>query len=334
MKNMPPDPLQHVPTDDELGRNFQQFLDIATNVPESSPSRGIGINEAGILNQEIYIHVRDIEGKNEYKPVLCKLQIASNLEGHRGVHMSRFEEALFAIAQDRHESIDEFTLALARAVRDGQGSTGSVIRVEGIYIHDHRTTKSQRISHDKLYLLGEAEINKDNEKVRTGIRAYNMNACPCTRAHTKYAAVPDLQQAGFNPDQIRAIIDIMLTGTHTQRGLVTVVIDKTAPAITSGSLFGVIDRSTHLVYELLKRPDEYELVSRTLRDSQYAEDVVRETAFNVYQTFAAVAPETTHVDVESLLHDSIHIHDVRSIISATIGDLAKDIRASGASVTT
>ena len=95
MEKMSSDPLHHVPTDNELGEDFSRFLSAATNVPESSPSHGIRINEAGILNQEIYIQVRDIEGKDAYKPVLCKLQIASNLEGHRGVHMSRFQEALF-----------------------------------------------------------------------------------------------------------------------------------------------------------------------------------------------------------------------------------------------
>lgn len=327
MENMHFDPLRHIPTDDELGSGFQHFLEVATNVPESSPARGIRINEAGILNQEIYVQIRNITTKDGYKPVLCKLQIASNLEGHRGVHMSRFEEALFEIAQRQHESIDEFAITLARAVRDGQGSTGAVIRAEGIYLHDHRTTKSQRISQDRLYLLGEATIHGDDERVRTGIRAYNMNACPCTRAHTKYAAVPSLEKAGFNHDQIRTIIDIMLTGTHTQRGLVTVIIDQTASEITSSNLFRIIDRSTHLVYELLKRPDEYELVSQALRDSQYAEDVVRETAFNVYQTFAPVAPKTTQFEVESLLHDSIHIHDVQSKISTTLGAVAKDIEA-------
>jgi len=321
----PLDSLSHVPDNSELGEGFSQFLRTTSDVPESSPSRTISIDEAGICHQDVFLQIRDIAGAETYKPVLCTVQISSSLSGHRGVHMSRFEEALFATAQAKHESIDAFALALARAVRDGQGSTGSTIRAEGIYLHEHPTSQSNRISHDKLFLLSDARLQGDTEHVRTGVRAFNMNACPCTRAHTKFSTIPELQKAGLTPDQIRDVLSIMLTGTHTQRGLVTVTMDKTVPEITSGNLYGIIDRSTHLVYELLKRPDEYALVTETISDSQYAEDVVRETAFRVYERFADAAPATTHVDVESLLQDSIHIHDVRSVISRTLGQIGEDI---------
>ena len=327
MNKPPSDPVNYELQDGDLGDGFEEFLDTVTNVPQAPPLQGIYINEAGIANQSAYVQIRDIEGKDVYKPILCNLQISSSLEGHRGVHMSRFEEALFEATKEKHDSIDAFAIALTRAVRDGQESKGAVIRVEGIYIHERTTRRTNRTSHDKLYLLSEAEVDGDIERVRTGVRAYNINACPCTRAHTKYSAVPALQEAGFQTNEIRRILDIMLTGTHTQRGTISVVIDKTAPDISSGNIYGVIDQSAHLVYELLKRPDEHELVSRALARPQFTEDVVRETAFNLYQEFREMAPGTTCVDIESLLHDSIHIHDVRTKISTTLEKIAADIES-------
>lgn len=323
MQKPPHDPVNYELRPGDLEGDFQKFLDTLTDVPASPSLQPIAIDEAGIANQQAYIQLQDIEGKGLIKPVLCDIQIGAMLHGHRGIHMSRCEEALFEVAAIPHPSIDHFAVALARAVRDKQDSRGCVVKVAGTYLHGHVTHATKRESHDKMYLLSDAMVDGDKENVSTGVRAYNITACPCTRTYTKYSVVPALVEKGFTLEQIRDILNITLTGTHTQRGTISVIVDKTHEEITSGELYRILDQSSHLVFELLKRPDEHDLVVRALKRPQFTEDVAREVAVNSYRRFGQVASEDTHIEVESILHDSIHIHDVRTKIVTSLGKLGK-----------
>ena len=328
MDTPPQDPVNYELQRADLEGDYTAFLHTLTDVPESPSLQPINIDEAGITNQQTYIKLQDIEGKGLVMPVLCDIQIGATLDGHRGIHMSRCEEALLEISQEIHPSIDHFAVALARAVRDKQGSKGSLVKVNGLYLHGHRTHATKRESQDKMYLLSDAKINGDQEQVSTGVRAYNITACPCTRTYTKYSVVPALVEKGFSLEQIRDILNITLTGTHTQRGTISVIIDKTHNDITTGELYKILDQSAHLVFELLKRPDEHDLVVRALKRPQFTEDVAREAAVNVYKRFGQIVSERTAVEVESILNDSIHIHDVRTKISTSIGRLATALSSS------
>lgn len=325
MDTTPKDPVNYNLRAEDFDGNFNEFLETVTDVPSSPSLHPINIDEAGITNQQVYIQIRDIDGRENIKPMLCNIEIGVRLEGHRGIHMSRCEEALFALSREPHDSIDSFAVALAKLVRDKQESKGCVVKVTGIYIHDHPTKVTGRISEDKIYLLSEASVDGDGEKVKTGVKAFNINACPCTRAYTKYSAVPALQQKGFTPDQIRDILNIVVTGSHTQRGTISVVIDKTSEEITTSEIYRIIDGAAHLVYELLKRSDEHELVTRALNHPQFTEDVAREVALGIFRRFRDVVPPETRLRVESILQDSIHIHDVKTRIDTDFGRITKSI---------
>jgi len=51
--------------------------------------------------------------------------------------------------------------------------------------------------------------------------------------------------------------------------------------ISYQSLYEILDESVHLIYDLLKRPDEHELVVRALSKPQFTEDVIRDVAYNL-----------------------------------------------------
>lgn len=329
MEKTPKDPVNYSLSSDDIKTvsdgKFCEFLNTLTDVPSSEPLNPININEAGITNQQVYIQISDIAGGKDTKPVLCDIEIAVALKGHRGIHMSRCEEAIMDLSEQQHSSVDAFALAVARKVRERQGSDACIVKVSGLYLHEHVTKSTKRVSYDKIYILSQAEITQVQESVRTGIRAFNVTACPCTRTYTKFSTVPALVEAGFTLDQIKKILEIVITGSHTQRGTISVIIDKKSPEITSGELYSVIDNSTHLVYELLKRPDEHELVVRALQKPQFTEDVVRETTMNIYNRFRQVATDDVRLEVESILNDSIHIHDVRTKVTTTFGTLKEHL---------
>ncbi len=324
--NTPPyDPINYDLTQQDLEESdFQKWLDILTDVPESPALQPIDINEAGITNQQAYIKMYDILNGGIIKPVLCDIEIGVLLQGHRGIHMSRCEEALFEIQDKTFASIDEFALDLAKVVKEKQKSHWCVVRIKWVYLHSHITSKSNRESHDKIYLLSEVNLNENDVKVTTGVTAHNITACPCTRTYTKFSVIPALRDKWFSLDQIKDILDTTLTGTHTQRGVTTVIVDKTWN-VQSGSIYNVLDRSTHLVYELLKRPDEHDLVVRALRKPQFTEDVVREVTINTVLDHSDL-PDHTSLSVESILNDSIHIHDVRTKVSTNFWQVRKMVK--------
>lgn len=327
MKDQYTDPVNYVLTDQDVASsNYDAFLDNLTDVPSSVPLKPFSIDRAGIKEQMAYIQVRSLTNFDEYVPVLANLTMQVQLEGHRGIHMSRCEEALFSLVEERHDSLDAFTGKLAESIRDLQQSEAAYVNVEGTYIHKRPTVKSAKQSYDRMTMFAEAVACKNRATaIRIGLAAFNMTGCPCTETFTKFAVVPKLQNAGFDLEQIKTIIGITNSGTHTQRGLATLKLDKTSDAIDYAKLYEVLDASCHLVFELLKRPDEHELVVRVLKNPQFTEDVVREIASKTVEKLGRHLSGDARVFTSSQLYDSIHIHDVYTEIEKTYRELVDEI---------
>lgn len=321
------DPVNYELTGDEPAdeQGYKDFLDRLTDVPESEPLVNLAIDEAGITNQQVIVNIENISKKGEIIPVMCDITMGVSLDDHRGIHMSRCEEALFDLIKGSYSDIDEFSAALAEELRKRQKSASSVVKVRGRYLHPRLTRKTGKATYDKVVLLSEARDLVDEIIQRTGVEVCNMTACPCTRTHTKFSVVPQLRNLGLATNIIRQILEIVPTGTHTQRGTTSVIMDKTSPDINSGTIYGVLDAETHLVNELLKRPDEHDLVIRALRRPQFTEDVIRDVARGLHERFGTKADGSTRVEIESILNDSIHIHDVRTRISSTLEAIGKSI---------
>lgn len=318
------DPVNYVldGTEPDKIAGFDSFLDGLTDVPSSPPLYDIDVNEAGITNQKIVVYVADIENEKQFSPVLCNLTMSVQLQGHRGIHMSRCEEALFEVVEKKYQTLDDFALVLSEQLKIKQKSKVSKIVCEGMYIHKRMTKKSGKVSHDRFYLLNET-INGDKGcHIMSGLKVYNMTGCPCTRAYTKFSVVPQLKSAGLSFEQIKEILSITTSGTHTQRGTTTLLLEKFSKDINHRELYRILEKSCHLVYELLKRPDEHDLVLSALNKPQFTEDVVREVVHNVVARYGKMAPPLARIKTESILFDSIHIHDVRALIDTSFA-LAK-----------
>lgn len=312
-------------TDPLEGNSFEVFLEELSDVASAAALNNISIDEAGVTNQKIITTIDDIDGKGKSVSVVCDIELSVDLVGHRGIHMSRCEEVLFAAAGHHHKCLDDFAVEVAKGLQEKQESKSVQVRIEAIYLHAHRTKKSDLESQDRLYLISNVSIDGDEIKVQTGIRAYNMTACPCTRTFTKYSIVPELKQLGYSTEHIQNILDITKTGTHTQRGEVTLLVEKQSDFPTHGTIYGILDDTCHLIYELLKRPDEHDLVIRALEKPQFTEDVVREVAGVAYDRLKTDLPLDTRLVVESNLLDSIHIHDVCAKIDRTLGEIGQEL---------
>ena len=325
MKQVPRNPLVYRLEAEDVEGDFPRFLEELTNLPDSPALFHLAIDRAGITKQLVSINLPPLHGTEQHLrlPVLCEVEAGASLSECRGVHMSRFEEALFSIASgDEYDSVDSFAALVASAVREKQRSDSSFVRVTGTMITTRPTRVTGKISHDPIVLIGEAQSTPTSLLVTTGVKVHNVTACPCTRTFTKFSVVPALMEKGFSVEQVREILDTVLTGTHLQRGSVSLSIEKSSTHVTSSLLFEVLDRSTHLVFDLLKRPDEHELVIRALQRPQFTEDVARDVSREAYRALGDRIPDTTRLRVRSELLDSIHIHDVFTEIDTTFAKVA------------
>lgn len=305
---------------------YDDFLHDLTNVPDSSPSINIPIDEVGITNQQVVVRIQDIDNQGSVVSVPCSITLSTSLKDRRGVHMSRCGTVIFDAAQKTFSSLDDFAHEIAQNIMAKQNSDRGMAKVVGTYLHLRPTPKSGITSHDRMYLISEAEVNVGGEvNQKTGVQAYNITACPCTLTHTKFLPVPQLRELGLTTDQIQRVLDVTHSGTHTQRGTINLVMDKTSPEVNAGTIYSVLDDTTHLVYDVLKRPDEHELVLKTLGHPQFTEDVVREAAKGIFDHFDGKVPDSTSFVIESQLLESIHIHDVRTVLRSTIGKIRQTL---------
>lgn len=323
MKKQYKDPVNYKLKDSDVNNsNFNEFLDGLTDVPASVALKPFSIDKAGIAEQSAYIRIKQIDDAKKSTTMLIDICMQVELDGHRGIHMSRCEEALFSLVDKTHESLDSFAEQLAIKLLELQKSKRAFVTAKGLYVHRRTTRKSKKLSHDKMEMRASCIATKEKVKTNIGISAFNMTGCPCTETFTKFAVVPELKKAGYGLDQITEILNITVSGTHTQRGLATINIDKTTSEVTYLKLYEILDSSCHLVYELLKRPDEHELVVRVLRNPQFTEDVVRDIADQLIKKLDKGLSSDTSVFISSQLYDSIHIHDVYTEICKTYGELA------------
>ncbi|AOY74367.1 GTP cyclohydrolase, FolE2/MptA family [Paenarthrobacter ureafaciens] len=315
------DPPNHRLSASQIGAgDYSAFLDVLTDVPEAPPLISIAIDKAGISDQLAPLTVRSLNGEG-YVTLECKVNMHVSLQGHRGIHMSRCEEALFRLADMRHDSLDAIAVKLAQEIALVQSSDFASVQIEGTYFYAHPTRVTRRSSLDHVRLFAHATTSVGVVASSIGVAATNMTGCPCTKTYTKYAVVPELTAAGFSSEQVTRILDITNSGTHTQRGIAKIFVEQTDPTITHGLLLKVLDRSCHLVYDLLKRPDEHDLVLRALRKPQFTEDVVREIVAEFLDAAGPDLDPGTEVFASSLLFDSIHSHDVHTEIRRSAGDL-------------
>jgi len=318
------DPINHELRADDINETkFDNFLENLTDVPSSMPLQPFTIDKAGIVNQDVYVKIRSLFS-SQYVSVLCRVSMQVQLVGHRGIHMSRCEEALFQLINNKYENLEDFASELAKEIRKRQDSDVSYVGVEGQYLAKRKTKKSKLTSYDKIYLAAEVCSSRQKTSVKIGLKASNITGCPCTETYTKFSIIPALKKQGFSLEQIKKILNTTKSGTHTQRGLSTIYVDKNSRNVNHKTLYEILDKSCHLIFELLKRPDEHELVLRALTKPQFTEDVVREIVGNTLSVLGNL-PDHTRLSATSLLYDSIHIHDVYTKIDRTIGELKKEV---------
>ncbi len=290
--------------------DHRRVLAAGTDVPEQKPAFALDLPEVGISGKTVWVRLAEAEGER----LPCAARVTVDLPGfRRGIHMSRIEAAIAALHDRQFASLGDYAALLAAAVLDGQQSRCCRVEVEGKLSTLQQTPVSARLSVDTVGIAGQARLERraDNTLARTvatSAAIHHLTACPCTQVYN--------EELFHLPDCPAPL------ATHSQRSVTRLCLGTESDQPPAHlELVRCLAAALHPVHDLLKRPDEADLVLRAHKRPQFAEDAVRDTARAAALQFAPHLPGHTEVTIESLSLESIHIHDVTCRLTTTLGEL-------------
>ncbi len=282
----------------------KEVISSCEDVPKTSPSFQFPINRVGITEKTLWIRLP--EGLIPFEA-----EIYVNLPARfRGIHMSRMEQAISDIMNDHFSDIGEYAGCLAEKVQASQDGSFAQICLRGRLPLVSRTLVSKRRSVDNIEVLARAEIAAtDHDLARTftvGVGVTHITACPCTQVYNERL----FQEKSNCPYP-----------THSQRCITWLKVKTRTRSVETGHLYGCLSSALHLSQDLLKRPDEAELVIKCHKEPQFAEDVVRMVARETAKQLGQTISKDSLIKVETTSYESIHRHNVACVLETTLDQL-------------
>ncbi len=285
-------------------------LETCIDVPEESPSFPMPLQKVGISGKTVWVSL--VDNKGGHLPFTARILV--NLPAtKRGIHMSRIEQAITTLHDKQFTSLPEYGKLLASHVLEAQNAQNVSLELTGRMPHIQKASVSRLTSIDSIEISFSIELEKNEnetlESVYVGAGMHHLTACPCTLSYNKVL---------FN-----RFNDPWPQATHSQRSKTKLSVGTTdfKQLPDYGVLVDILHEVLHVSQDLLKRPDETELVLKAHRNPQFAEDTVREIARAAGEKFNNILPPETRVLVKTLSLESIHIHDVECCLDTKLGEI-------------
>lgn len=291
------------------------------DVPNQRPAVPVALRVVSVRNQQVLLHVAD-DLIGATLPLLCDVDVRVSLRAdQRGIHMSRIQTALQA---PEALPLSDLAAAIAARVQDTQRQEAAEVRLKARVPLATRTRVSGLPSPDTVEISAAATAGPES-RVGQGVTATNMTACPCMQG---YALTELINEVGLTTEEGSALMRRVPIATHSQRGTVRLGVEAAGAGALPGyqHLYRTLAAHTTLTQELLKRPDEYDLVRRAHLAPQFVEDVVRSVAGGFVRSLRH-GQDGLVVDVEAESYESIHGHDVHARLHAPAADLATALAA-------
>ena len=293
----------------------ERALRDGADVPEQSPSIRIPLPYVGISNTVAWVDLG--EGRRPYE-----VEIGVELpHGRRGIHMSRIRAVMSQLAHERFDHIGVFVEAAAERIAAVQASGVAQVSAIGREPLVTQGAASGVTGMEARKVGASARWSGSGVQRSVWMEATHMTACPCTQEYC--SSIPGM--GGCSVGSHRLFI------THSQRAVTTLRLQGIPQAMAPAELAPPLQEALHLTQDLLKRPDEAELVAKAHMEPQFVEDAVRRLAAAVWERFGPRLPGGTLVEIESLSLESIHSHDVVCRFGAPLGEIGACLSQGGES---
>jgi GTP cyclohydrolase IV len=303
----------------------------AGDVQARRPSTHLSLSRVGVTGVEKVIRIGEANGAEQlfYAEIECFVDLGAE---QKGAHMSRFEETINEAIDEvvLQEALKAETLAchIAERVRERQGSRRAEVTIAARYPEHKAAPGSGALTQEIYTLLGSAVSSERGVRRLVGVQAQGMTACPCAQEMLVDRARERLGDDGFTEDEVERVLEHVPVATHNQRGLGTLKVglpEGHSEAIEAERLLHIVEESmSSEIYELMKRPDEAEIVEKAHRRPRFVEDCVREMIRMGVEEFLPLGEDLfLHARQENL--ETIHQHDVLAERSGRVGALAREL---------
>jgi GTP cyclohydrolase-4 len=250
----------------------------------------------------------------------------------KGAHMSRFEEIVEEAIDEvvLGESLKAETLAahIAERVRDRQDGMRAEVTITARYPQDKTAPLSGLRTQSMYSLIGSAVASEHGTRRLIGVQAQGMTACPCAQEELRGRARERLEDDGFSDDEIERVFEHVPVATHNQRGLGTLYVgcpESCDTPIEARRLVQIVEESmSSEIYELMKRPDEAEVVEKAHRRPRFVEDCVREAVRMAVEEYSGLGDGVFVMSRQENL-ETIHQHNVVAERYGLVGELAREL---------
>jgi len=246
----------------------------------------------------------------------CVFDIFVDLPGNqKGSHMSRNVEVLNEIVVESVKNpitaIEDVAVdILKRLMVHHEYAKEAEVHIEAEYFRESKTPLGKDTLEAYTILSG-GHIVRDGEITKMiGVEVTGMTACPCG------------QQTVTEMLEIQSEHPVM---THNQRNVVTLMVYLPENVdVEANELIDLVEESfSSPTFELLKRPDEGQVIINAHSNTKFVEDVVRAVLDNFVKKYSDL-PDEVFVDVISDSEESIHKHDAFAEREATLGELRQE----------
>ena len=178
-------------------------------------------------------------------------------------------------------------------------------------------------------MFGSAVASATGTRRLVGVQAQGMTACPCAQEMVTERSRERLRDDGFTDDEITRVFEAVPVATHNQRGIGTLHIgcpEDCDETIEATALLDIVESAmSSEIYELMKRPDEVEVVEKAHMHPRFVEDCVREMVRMATERFPNLG-ENSFISARQENLETIHKHNVVAERHGLLGELAREIR--------
>ncbi|HTY90589.1 MAG TPA: GTP cyclohydrolase MptA [Methanocella sp.] len=308
---------------------------ILPDVQASKSEVAINLSRVGVTNVKKLVKV----ARQNKRPVILISTFNMYVDlpsDRRGANLSRNFEVIDEVLEESVKSavfdIEDLCAEVARRLLNRhEYATRSEVHMDSELIVKRKTPRTQVMSQKvaKVFARAVAERN-DKIKVKKviGAEVVGITACPCAQELMKTRAEAEMHNLGIEEAKIEMFLERVPMATHNQRGRGTITIEfmgeYKAPLDT---IIEIIEKSMSTTsFELLKRPDEMEVVSNAHANPKFVEDCVRDMAKYVLASFPEL-PDDTVITLKQVNEESIHQHNAFAELKTTMAQLREEIKA-------
>jgi len=290
----------------------------------------VSLSRVGVTGVEKVIRI-GADGSEQlfYAELECFVDLGPH---QKGAHMSRFEEVV-------NEAIDEVILGeafkaetlaahISERVRDRQDAKRAEVTIAARYPEHKPAPVSDTPTQEIYKLFGAAVASARGTRRLVGVEAHGMTACPCAQELVMDRAQERLAADGFSDDEIARVFEALPAATHNQRGIGTLYVgcpEGCDGRIEARALLEIVEASmSSEIYELMKRPDEVEVVEKAHRRPRFVEDCAREMIRMAVERFGDLGIDAFVLARQENL-ETIHKHNVVAERHGLVGELQHEL---------